>query len=162
MDTVRFSHPVLFPGYLRQLLALEMKDACLAAFKDLHNSECHLYCKAVFTPFHAQYGGDDQKDLNQGRSSNMSALQEATMPTLRPTWGAFMDCSLVNSTEETYLYLSIWKRPSSWKTNLFQKAAFKFSARNPWGFSFFFETKLIRLSASKRYSIINGFNSISR
>lgn len=41
VDTVLSSHPVLFCGCLRQLLALEMKDACLAAFKDLHNSECH-------------------------------------------------------------------------------------------------------------------------
>lgn len=85
VDTVWSSHPVPVSGCIRQLPALEMKDACLAAFKDSHYSECHLYCKAVFNPFHAQYGGDDQKDLNQGRSSNMSALQEATMPTLSPT-----------------------------------------------------------------------------
>lgn len=34
VDTVWSSHPVLFSGCLRQLLAVEMKDACLAAFKD--------------------------------------------------------------------------------------------------------------------------------
>lgn len=122
VDIVCSSHPVLFSGCLRQLPALEMKDACLATFKDSHNSECHLYCNTVFTPFYAQYGGDDQKDLKDlqyvcfTEDNNASAQTQARF---------FENCPLVYSTGETYLYWSIWKYLSSWKTQVFKLYIFK-------------------------------------
>lgn len=108
-----------------------------------------------FTLFHAQYGGDDQKDQNQRRSSNMSALRETTMPTLRPTWGAFNDCPLVNFHRG---HCEICACP--FENILVVKNVFLF---------IYFSTppqkqplKKIRLSASKRYSIIKQFSSIPR
>lgn len=55
------SHSVLFFFCTRQLLVFEMKDTCLAAFKESQNSESHLCCRAVHSPFYIQYGGADQK-----------------------------------------------------------------------------------------------------
>lgn len=49
-----------------------------------------------FSPFHVQYGGDDQKKLNRG-GGYMSALQATTIPTLRPTPDAFKARLFVNS-----------------------------------------------------------------
>lgn len=46
----------------------KMKDTCLAAFKESQNSESHLCCSAVLSPFYIQYWGDDQKDQSWGRS----------------------------------------------------------------------------------------------
>lgn len=109
VDRVSSSHSVpVLPLYR---LALEMKDACLAAFKDSHNSECHLYCKVVFffsisCPIWRWWS----KEIEPRGGGYMSALQ-ATIPTLRPTADAFKACPFVNSTEGTYLYLSIWKCP---------------------------------------------------
>lgn len=66
-----------------------------------------LQSRGFFSPFHVQYGSDDQKTPNRrGEATYMSALQ-ATIPTLRPAPDAFKARPFVNSTEETYLYLSI-------------------------------------------------------
>ena len=63
-DAAFLCHFVLFSFCTRQLLVFEMKDTCLAVFKESQNSKSHLYRRAVHSPFYIQYGGDDQKSLS--------------------------------------------------------------------------------------------------
>lgn len=67
-DTTILSYFALFSFCMRQLLLFEMKDMCLAVFKESQNSKSHLYSRAVRSPFYIQYVGDDQKSLSQAEA----------------------------------------------------------------------------------------------
>lgn len=100
------------------------------------NVTCIAKLFYFFPPFHVQYGGDDQKDRDQGRSSNMSVLQEPTT-TKQPSDPHELLLRIVHSKVGTsvFVHLKMPQRLNDLKT--YQKGHFKFCTRNPWGFLFF-------------------------
>lgn len=108
LDTACRSHFVLFSLCTRRLLLFEMKDACLAAFKESRNSESHLYCRAALSLFLHPILRWWSKgwELREKLKDVCFGLNNNTNP--QTYMNLFKDCASPKS-RERFDYLFIWK-----------------------------------------------------